>query len=64
MGNKDKTEKLFVACKDVFAELFNVLLYKGEQVLAEEKMLPGPTESIYPGQKAELANPVPGLQHV
>ena len=54
MGNKDKTEKMFVACADVFAELVNVLLYQGEKILKEEEMLPGPTESIYPGQGMEL----------
>lgn len=56
MGNKDKTEKLFVACRDVFAELINVLVYHGEKILSEEAILPGPTESIYQGQDAELAN--------
>jgi len=55
MGNKDKAEKLFVACRDVFAELVNVLMYQGEKVLAEDMMLPGPTESIYPGRDAELS---------
>jgi len=47
MGNRDKAEKLFVACRDVFAELVNVLMYQGEKVLSEDMMLPGPTESIY-----------------
>lgn len=51
MGNKDKTEKLFVACSDVFVELINGLVYHGTEILAEKDMLPGPTESIYP--KAE-----------
>lgn len=36
MGDKDRTEKLFVACRDVFAELVNVLVYQGEKVLAED----------------------------
>lgn len=31
MGQKDKTEKLFVACADIFAELVNVLVYQGEK---------------------------------
>ena len=55
MGEKDRAEKLFVACKDVFAELVNVLVYQGERVLAEEGLFPGPTESAYLGKEAELA---------
>ena len=54
MGEKDKTEKLFAACTDIFTELVNVLVYQGKAVLKEEAMLPGATESIYPGQKKEL----------
>ncbi len=53
---KDKTEKLFVACADVFAELINGLLYEGRAVLKKETLLPGPTESIYMGKAAELGN--------
>ncbi len=53
MRKKDKAEKLFVACTDVFVELVNVLLYQGEQILREEVMLPGPTESIYGGEDGE-----------
>lgn len=47
MRNKDKTEKLFIACRDVFVELINGLVYHGEGILAEKDILPGPTESIY-----------------
>lgn len=54
MGDKDKSEKLFVACRDVFVELVNVLVYQGEKVLAEEMMFPGPTESIYLRRDTEL----------
>lgn len=53
MGKQDKSEKMFVACRDVFVEIINVLLYQGEKVLTEEAMLPGPTESFYVGQDAE-----------
>lgn len=48
MGDKDKTEKLFVGCRDVFAELVNVLIYQGAGPLEETAMLPGPTESVFP----------------
>lgn len=54
MGNKDKAEKLFVACGDVFAELINVLLYNGKEILSEKAMLSGPTESVSPGKSGEL----------
>ena len=56
MGNRDKTEKLFVACSDVFVELINGLIYQGNRVLSEEDMLPGPTEGIYPGTKEKLSS--------
>lgn len=55
MGDKDRVEKLFMACKDVFAELINVLVYQGEKILAEDRMIPGPTESTYLGKEAKLA---------
>lgn len=56
MGKKDKAEKLFVACTDVFVELINVLVYQGAAVLREESMLAGPTESIYEGRDGEQYN--------
>ena len=36
MGDQDRPGKLFMACRDVFAELVNVLVYQGEKVLAED----------------------------
>ncbi|MCM1542231.1 MAG: Rpn family recombination-promoting nuclease/putative transposase [Blautia sp.] len=56
MGNRDKTEKLFVACSDVFVEIINGLVYHGEEILSEKDMLPGPTESIYPKAELELSS--------
>lgn len=56
MGNKDKTEKLLVACRDVFVELINGLVYHGVAILSEKDMLPGPTESIYPGSTSCLSS--------
>ena len=56
MEDKDKTEKLFLACGDVFAELINVLVYHGEEILTERRMLPGPTESIRPDEGMKLSS--------
>lgn len=47
MGRKDKTQKQLVGCKDVCAELLNVLIYEGREVVMEDDLLPAPTESIY-----------------
>lgn len=56
MESRDKSEKLFMACGDVFAELVNVLIYRGEEILAERNLLPGPTESIYLGRNERLSS--------
>ncbi len=49
MGEKDHTQKMLIGCRDVFAELINVLVYSGEKVLNEADLLAGPTESLYIG---------------
>ncbi|MDE6640657.1 MAG: Rpn family recombination-promoting nuclease/putative transposase [Acetatifactor sp.] len=56
MGNKDKTQKLFMACSDIFVELINGLIYHGKEILEEKSVIPGPTESIYQGSEAELSS--------
>ena len=56
MESKDKTEKLFVACRDVFVEFINSLVYHGEKILTEMDLLPGPTESIYGGPGTKLSS--------
>ena len=48
---KDTVEKEFVAFPDVTADVINVLLYKGKKIVQPEKLLAGPTETIYQGQK-------------
>lgn len=53
MGTADKSEKQFMACRDVFAEMVNVLLYAGKDVLHEDSLQPAPTESIYIGSDGE-----------
>lgn len=47
MGEKDHTQKMLIGCRDVFAELINVLIYSGEKVVNEADLLAGPTESLY-----------------
>ena len=47
MGEKDHTQKMLIGCRDVFAELINVLVYSGEKVVNEADLLAGPTESLY-----------------
>ena len=49
MGEKDHTQKMLIGCRDVFAELINVLVYSGEKVVNEADLLAGPTESLYIG---------------
>lgn len=48
---KDIVEKEFVAFPDIAADVINVLLYQGEAVTGKEKLLSGPTETIYQGEK-------------
>ena len=47
MGEKDHTQKMLIGCRDVFAELINVLVYSGEKIVNEADLLAGPTESLY-----------------
>lgn len=54
MGKKDKAEKMLLTCRDVFAEIVNVLIYEGCRVLDEENLLPRPTESICAFKNEEL----------
>ena len=49
MGEKDHTQKMLIGCRDVFAELINILVYSGEKVVNEADLLTGPTESLYIG---------------
>ena len=40
---------MLIGCRNVFAELINVLVYSGEKVVNEADLLAGPTESLYIG---------------
>ncbi len=56
MGQKDLTEKNLEFYPDVFADILNVLLYQGEQVVSAEELQPAPTETLYMGKEDKLHN--------
>ena len=47
MAEKDKTEKRLENFADVFADIVNVLLFNGEQVIKPEELTFVPTFSAY-----------------
>ncbi|MDY2727277.1 MAG: Rpn family recombination-promoting nuclease/putative transposase [Anaerostipes faecalis] len=47
MGEKDKIEKLFLDYEDVFADIINVLLYNGRQVIKPEELVQANVISHY-----------------
>lgn len=48
---QDIVEKEFLAFPDIAADVINVLLYQGREVVPADKLLAAPTESIYQGKK-------------
>lgn len=46
MGQKDMTEKLLEDYNDVFADIYNVLVFK-KDVIDESRLRDGTTESVY-----------------
>ena len=48
---KDIVEKEFVAFPDVAADVINVLLYQGEEVVMADSLWPGPTETVYESEE-------------
>lgn len=53
MAEKDLSEKILEAYADVFADIFNVLLFKRE-LIKPEQLLDGPTESVYKKEQGNL----------
>lgn len=53
MAEKDKTEKVLEDYNDVFADIYNTLLFH-ETFLEESKLDYGPTESVYKADNGEL----------
>lgn len=47
MGEKDRTEKILEAYNDVFADIVNVLLFDGEEVVKEEDLVDAAPRSAY-----------------
>uniref|UniRef100_UPI004056B988 hypothetical protein n=1 Tax=Acetatifactor sp. TaxID=1872090 RepID=UPI004056B988 len=56
MGQKDLAEKNLEFYPDVFADVINVLLYRGEEEVLEEELQSAPTETLYPGHEKQLRN--------
>ena len=52
MAQKDKAEKVLEDYNDVFADIYNTLLFQ-KSYLEEDRLKPGPTESIYKDEKGE-----------
>ena len=58
MGQKDLSQKELLLCPDVFADLVNGLLYKGNMILRQEELHPAPTETIYRAGRKKLKNQI------
>lgn len=56
MAQKDLTEKNLESFPDVFADVINVLLYKGKLILSASDLQPAPTETLYSGVSGNLRN--------
>ena len=52
-NKKDKAEKYLENYPDVFADIYNVLLY-GERRLKPENLIAGPTEAIYKAENGAM----------
>lgn len=52
MGQKDMTEKILEEYNDVFADIYNVLVF-GQEVLDEERLRDSATESVYKAEDGE-----------
>lgn len=54
MGEKDIAEASFIELNDVFADIFNVLIYKGKRVIKENELQQMPRKSQYKGDDNRL----------
>lgn len=56
MGQKDLAAKQFERSPEVFADVINVLIFEGEQIVSPKDLQPAPTESLYPAVNGVLRN--------
>ena len=54
MGQKDLAQKLLEDHPDVFADIFNVLLFQGEQVICADELEKTANESQYKADTSDL----------
>ena len=54
MGAKDITEKVLADYNDVFADIANVLLFQGEQIISPDSLINERTISQYKSSNARL----------
>ena len=54
LGEKDTTEKILADYNDVFADIINGLVFKGEQKVTPESLENISTRSVYKGRKNKL----------
>ena len=47
MGQKDLSEKILVAYDDVFADIVNVLLFKGQSMILPEELEDRGAKAVY-----------------
>ena len=55
LAEKDLTEKYLESFSDVFADIHNVLLFQ-EELIREEELEDGPTESTYKAEEGNVRN--------
>lgn len=54
MAEKDLSEKLLVQLPDVFADIYNTVVFDGEEIISPENLKPRPTEGIVRGEGGML----------
>ena len=54
MGQKDISEKTFISLNDVFADIFNVLVFKGTDVIEEDSLTDVVVRSQYKAEDGKL----------
>ena len=54
MGDKDITEKMLEDNNDIFADIVNVLLFKGERVVNDNSLADAVVKSQYKDNKGKL----------